>query len=193
MPQLMDERPTDYQLEYARKLFDVAMNWYKSAEIKAQIILTLNGGFLALLGSDLFFGKELNASVNFTPIMQLLFAIFLASLAASILFALLCVKSRFSKLDVEANTLRDDKGRKTGYKPEITYFFDYLRQLDPNLLYQQLRQFTKEDETRLMIDQAIGLSKNVKTKHRFVNYSFLFFGASLIIYLFLVAISSLGS
>lgn len=40
---------TDPGVEYARRVYDRAIDWYKVAEAKAQVLLTVNGAFVTIV------------------------------------------------------------------------------------------------------------------------------------------------
>src|SRR5688572_10570160 len=56
-------------VEYARRLYDDVLGWYRSAESKAQIVLGIDGAFLAFLTGAIFTKPdELNAKIQaFSP------------------------------------------------------------------------------------------------------------------------------
>ena len=47
-----------YAIEYSRSLFKDINAWYKNADFKAQILLTLNGTFISFLSASIFMEIE---------------------------------------------------------------------------------------------------------------------------------------
>ncbi len=171
-----------YTLEYSRSIYNRTLDWYKSAETKAQIILTLNGVFIGFIGSNVFLNQDnLISRGSIGQINLLIIMVMLVSIVGSIIFALLCVKSRFSKLDLEKNSKRNTKGE-IEYDKNLFFFFDHLRRLDPKLVIDQIKDFKYDDEINVLISGLIILSKNVRRKHRYVNISFMLFGLGLIMF-----------
>src|SRR6185295_15124320 len=90
------DAPLADQLAYARRVFDNIVVWYNNADTKAQIILSLNGAFLAFLTSSIFTKKdELNTVLNeFTPATWGFLISMCIALLGSMICALRCLLSR---------------------------------------------------------------------------------------------------
>jgi hypothetical protein len=50
----LGEKAVDESLEYSRRLYDNIVDWYKSAELKAQVVLSLAGVFTSFLIASIF-------------------------------------------------------------------------------------------------------------------------------------------
>jgi hypothetical protein len=80
-------------LEYARRIFDSVLDWYKNADTKAQIILTINGVFLAFLTGSIF-KKQDDIGPMFSRFggeTWLLLGLMCVALTGSILSAIVCL------------------------------------------------------------------------------------------------------
>ncbi len=175
-------------LAYSRRLFENITDWYKNADIKAQIILTLDGAFLAFLT-----GSILKAPRDLTPIIEqfnlitwLFLLLMCLTLAGSIISALACLWSRiYSRSDVER--LLSEAGvridNSTTYAPHRMWFFQLLQALDQEKFGERLLTVDEDFEIRAMASQIHALSINVSKKHTWVNRGFSLAGCSLLLFL----------
>src|SRR5690349_193365 len=78
--------------EFARRVYDRAMDWYKVAESKAQLILTVNGVFISI-GFGIVSAKPDDVSVparDLGPVTWAFLAVSVAALASAISAAAGC-------------------------------------------------------------------------------------------------------
>ena len=73
------------ELEYARRLYDNVLDWYKNADTKAQVVLAINGGFITFVGSSVFKKAEEVRSVtdSFDYVTWIILALMISSLTPS--------------------------------------------------------------------------------------------------------------
>jgi hypothetical protein len=171
-------------VDYTRRLYANILAWYDSADRKAQIILTANGGFVTVLtGLGLTRPDEVTKTVAvFGPETWLLFALSAVGLVISFGSAALCLWSRLlSRTDSEkilrAHHVRPDDA--TTYDPAVLWFFQLVEHLDESALEQRLRAFSPEDEIDALSDQIVQLARRVTRKHRWVNIGFIATATSL--------------
>ena len=69
------------------------------------------------------------------------------------------------------------------YSPNVMLFFQSISWLDHNKFQKQLKSVDKEFEVEALASQIYHLSKRVNTKHKAINYGFVFAGASLVFFL----------
>jgi hypothetical protein len=188
-------RPTESApaLEYARRVFDNVTDWYKNADSKAQVLLGLDGGFLAFLTSSVFAKREevLRVVQTFKTDTWVLLGLMSATLTASIISALCCLWSRTyrkSQVDKALADLGIVKDKPDTYPPEVMWFFQMIRALEKEAYRDRLLNVTKEFEVRVLASQIYELSRNVSRKHFWINLGFTFAGTSLV--LFVAAIVS---
>src|SRR4051812_12685548 len=83
---------------YSRKLFDNVIDWYKSADAKAQVLLGLAGTFLSFLTGSMFMKREeLKSILNvFGPETWAFLAMTILCLVLAIGCALICLRSRMA-------------------------------------------------------------------------------------------------
>lgn len=176
-------------LAYSNLLFANVVDWYKNADSKAQIILTLDGALVAFLTSSIFKKPaELSDIIrNLTPLTWLLLVAMCACLAASIIAALMCLWSRVflgikrdSVLGQEMKRIRE--GARV-YSPNVMLFFKTICWLDHDRFQKQLETTDAAFQIRALGSQAYLLSKRVYRKHVLVNAGFVLAGASLILFL----------
>jgi len=176
-------------LAYSNLVFANTVDWYRNADSKAQIILSLDGALVAFLTSSLFKKAEDLTPItsHFTALTWVLLAAMCACLAGSIMSALLCLWSRVflgikrdSVLGQERQRIRE--GEKL-YSPNVMFFFKTICWLDHDRFQAQLEQVDEEFHIRAVGSQAYLLSKRVYRKHVMVNAGFVLAGASLILFL----------
>lgn len=176
-------------LDYARRLFDNIIDWYKNADTKAQILLTLAGVFLSFLTSAAFTKKsDLKSILELFGIETwVLLAFMVMFLIATIISALLCLRSRLADPEDIVKHLHDiveDYEVKDRQWPETMWFFGMIAQLKDRRRFQaRLHEFTVEDELRALSSQIFIVSKNVLKKHIWVNRGVLFIALTLLAFL----------
>src|SRR5215216_1568412 len=85
-------------LDYSRRLYERIIDWYKNADSKAQIILTLNGAFVAFLTSSIFKNPDelLKLTNKFSAFTWFFLSLMCVCLVGSIVCALMCLWSRIA-------------------------------------------------------------------------------------------------
>jgi hypothetical protein len=173
-------------LEFPHRVFDGVLEWYKNADAKAQIILSLNGILLAFITGSVFMEPEklLPIVARFGPETWILLLLMCLTLTGSIITAIMCLWSRFSRLPGSAN----DKGRSGYLAPDQLIFFQHLSKMSQRQLTEIYTAANPQLEIEALSSQIPVLSKNVLIKHKLVNWGFLLAGTSLLL-LMAVAVS----
>ena len=191
--QLMGQQTEHIGLEYARRLHALVLDWYRSAESKAQILLTLNGALLAFLTGSLFSRPSDLAQLAATTGMRtrVLLALMCVTLLSSVGFAISCVRSRLlSTRDLERDLAMVRSSPERPYPADILAFFQHLSYLNSSVLAGTLRAADADFELEALSSQIVKLSRNVAEKHRAANRGFVFTGLSLLLFL-LAGVSNL--
>lgn len=167
-------------LDFSRRLYERTIDWYKNADSKAQIILTLNGALIAFLTSNIFKNpddifKLINKFGGLTWLFLLLMCV---CLVGSILSAFLCLRSRLGS-SAEIERLKNS----AEYSPNEMLFFGTITHLDRDKFQAQLKDIGEDSEIEGLAAQIYLLSKNVSAKHIWVNRGFAFVGGALIFFL----------
>ena len=174
---------------YARRLYDDVLGWYVNADTKAQVVLTIDGAFLAFITSAIF-GKpdDLKDLVErFSPLTWSLLTSMTACLIGSIVSALNCLRSRiYTSAELAALIGQPEDGG--SYPPERMWFFQFVGALNDVRFLSTLRHVDAGFEIEAMAAQAQLLSRNVHEKHRAVNRGFVLGGATLVLF-FLAGLS----
>jgi Family of unknown function (DUF5706) len=182
--------PQPSGLEYTRRLYANVLDWYNSAERKAQVVLGFNGVFISLLGGSVFVkGADLHAITTdfgvetwvFLSLMTL--CLLLATLATGLVLV-----PRMSRRRILA-ALREH-GNGGTYQPEVIWFFRMIGYLDEGPFKDRLRDVSPDDEVRALGSQIHRLSVNVTRKHLWVNVAFAM-TASVFVFFLAAAISYL--
>jgi len=185
----MSDSDPSVALDYSHFLFSSVVDWYRNADLKAQIILTLDGAFVAFLTTSAFkMPEDLHKiTERFTGYTWLFIVCMCLCLAASIVSALMCLWSRVFLLPKRDHILVGEKKRiKAGvqrYSPNVMLFFKTISWLDHDSFQEQLRATDKEFQIRALASQIYLLSKRVYVKHLLVNCGFVLAGASFILFL----------
>ena len=184
----MSDSEMSEPLDYSRRLYESVIDWYKNADSKAQIILTLDGAFLTFITSSIFKSPDELSKITqrFTFYTWLFLALMCLCLVGSIIIALMCLWSRVfisAKRD-EALLLEKEKIRGSErYSPSLMLFFKTISWLDHDKFQAQLIGIDKEFEIRALASQSYLLSKRVYAKHLLINAGFILAAASLIFFL----------
>ncbi|MEE9555576.1 MAG: Pycsar system effector family protein [candidate division Zixibacteria bacterium] len=184
-------------LEYSRRLYENTLDWYKRAETKAQLVLTIDGAFLAFLTKAMF--ESRNNQPGFylfhSPLTWVLLAMMVITLTGSLIAVLICVRSRLHNNKQLADYYRDlgvDVAKPDSYRPDVMGFFQMIARLRREGLIEKLPQVDEEFEVKALASQIYFLSINVEEEHRWVNLAFWLTGASLMFF-FMAGISYLMS
>lgn len=159
-------------VEYARRMYDRAIDWYKIAESKAQLILTVNGAFVTITfglvsGSVPEHGRSRSV---IGPETWVFLAVAVAAVCGSIAAATACLQSRhdynirtdFKQLGI----VRDDEAT---YRPEGLWYFGHLATLRWQWVVDKLRAADDHFELTTLTYNVHGLAKIVLRKHRLIN------------------------
>jgi Family of unknown function (DUF5706) len=177
----------DRAVVYGRKLFDNVIDWYRSADAKAQVLLALAGTFLSFLTSSMFMKRdELNSILNaFGPETWAFWTMMILCLVLTIGCALMCLRSRTADPpEFIAHLDAINRGTSDRQWAETLWFFGMIAQLKDRERFQtRLVEMTAGDEIQALSSQIFLLSKNVARKHRWVNRSVLCIVLTLIFFL----------
>jgi hypothetical protein len=170
-------------LDYARRVYAQALDWYKVAEHKAQSLLTANGAFAAI-----FFGLASGNAGNigrfgYVAGVETWCALVVAVTAfcgavGSAAAALLSrhrhnITTDFARLGV-------DRSEPASYKPEAVWYFGHIASLQYEPAVALLRTASPQLELATLTYNVVGLSRVVHRKHRFVNAGWLLTAATVI-------------
>jgi hypothetical protein len=175
-------------LDYSRLVFEKVIDWYKNADSKAQIILTVDGVFLTFLTTSIFKDPDELSKITqrFTTYTWIFLIAMCVCLIGSILSALMCLWSRIllsSKRDSVLMREKKSIGEAGKYSPSVMLFFMTISWLDHDKFQSELAQVNEEFEIKALASQSYLLSKRVYVKHVLINSGFVLSGASLIFFL----------
>jgi hypothetical protein len=175
-------------VEYARRLYDVVLAWYRSADTKAQVILGIDGAFLSFLTAAMFAEPKKLSDVfaKFHPATWCLLALMVVALVLSMLAAVCCLWSRIRSRSCLRTEVEAAVGQATSpqrYPPRVMLFFDYLTELDPVGFRHTLLSVDDTFEVEVIAADAQELARNVRKKHIAVNAGFALSGATFCLFL----------
>lgn len=186
------------RLEYAQRLYESVLDWYKSADSKAQVVLAIDAGFLAFLTSTVFSEPDKLRAIlaEFNWITWLTLTLMLLSLIVSIGSSIACIWSRmYSSNEVKRIIKKAELEfqNPNTYPPEkIMWFFQFIEGLNQQKFQATLESIDEEFELKVLAEEIYILSKNVCEKHFIVNIGFGFAALSLILFA-VAAVSYLSS
>ena len=166
------EQPPEGTLDYARNAYDLALNWFRIAETKAQLILTADGLFLSLLfGVALGKSSDLPSLTNqFGPETWVLLLVAAGALCGSICCAATSLWSMHSRrITNDFRRLNLDPAKPETYRPEGLWYFAELAQLPIEDATRALSRYGSEAEATALRYNTVMLSRNVLRKHNLLN------------------------
>lgn len=183
-------------LEYLRRLHEKTFEWYKIADSKGQLLLTLNGVFITVVSTTIFDRpQDLAGRLAAAGVAGLVTALFSAiCVAGSVLSAVLCLYSRLSDARLSRLTGQDlgvDPNDPSTFKPAIAGWFGFIASIAgaarreegavaPSHMQDYLHGLDDNAEREMLASQVVALSHNVLIKHRWVDRGWLLAGAALI-------------
>lgn len=184
----MSENEPSIPLTYARSQFDRVIDWYKSADLKAQIILTINGAFLTFITSSVFKGPQEIWQITHKLYAFTWLCLFLmcVCLIGSIAVALSCLWSRIFLTEERDQVLLEAKAKlkeSSRYPASVMLFFKTITWLDHDRFVTEMKDVDEKFEIEALSSQVYLLSQRVNIKHILVNIGFLLTGASLVFFL----------
>jgi hypothetical protein len=155
------------QLEFVHKIHSDALDWYKTAERKAEILLGLIGTFVALASGVILIKPDDMRSVvsTFNTIVWAGLALTFSAMLFALFAAYQCLKSRMKRAK-PVPTLNQPG---TMYPEEEMLFFQHHARHEQDRLSDSLIHLDKVREIEIYSSQIIALSKNVVLKHRWIN------------------------
>jgi Pycsar effector protein len=157
-------------LEYARRMYDRVIDWYKVAESKAQLILTVNGVFVSVAFGVSAGASSADRSANAGPETWAFLGIGALARCASITCAAICLQSRHQfNRKTDFAQLRVDPDDRSTYRPEALWYFGHIAELPRDEVVARLRTADEDFELAALTYNVHGLAVVVLRKHRFIN------------------------
>lgn len=145
-------------LAFLRAVHEEVLAWYRSAESKGQILLSIDGVIVTVL-AGLVFGDPTGAGARaevFTGPTWALLGTAGFALLGSLLSAVMCLRSRLRGTPEQAGA---------GW----VWWFGGLARMDPARAGDMLLAADRRFECEALASQLPVLSRNVLAKHRWVN------------------------
>lgn len=180
----------DYEaaLAYLRDLESGLRYWYQAAEIKAQVVLAINGALLAFLSGALLSNRDdvARTVAVFGPETWLFLAGMTVGFALSIACAVICLVARGlrrKRVQEAFARYRVDPTQAATYAPEATAFFLHLAALQPERFAERMRTVDPPFALRALSSNPVLFARNILRKHRWVNAAFICTGVGLGLFL----------
>ena len=181
------DHPTDaLGVTYLRSVYTNVFEWYKIADVKGQLILTLDGALITVATGFVLAGpgQLLAQERRFGLETWILLIASSLALTLSVACAVRCLYSRLGAASLRAIARLhgvDPKDEAT-YVPATAYWFGMIAVLNPRQAVNFLRTAprTPEFEIDALANEIVALSSNVLAKHRWANRAWLLTAGSLI-------------
>jgi hypothetical protein len=185
---LNDSKDTPQGVEYARRLYADVLGWYHSADVKAQVLMGLNGAFLVFLATAVFQRPAdlQEVTAKFSPWTWRLLGLMGATLIVSIGAACYCLWSRIyfapslEKLIAEAKA--QERGQADRYPADVMWFFQHVAALEWPRFRNTFHHLDSKFEVDAMALQVEKLAGNVRKKHIAVDLGFVLSVATLLLF-----------
>jgi hypothetical protein len=181
------DQPTDaLGVAYLRSVYADVFDWYKIADSKSQLILTLDGALITVAtGLVLASPGQLAAQEGrFGWETWMFLAISSLTLTASVVCAVKCLYSRLGDTSLDGLIRRDgvDPKDERTYVPAIAHWFGTIAVLDRQraINYLKTAPRTSEFEIEALASEIVAFSHKVLAKHRWANWAWLLTSVSLI-------------
>jgi hypothetical protein len=170
----------DYEaaVGYLRDLESGLRYWYQAAEIKAQVVLAIDGALLALLSGSLLGSRDdvARTVAVFGPETWVLLAGMTVAFALSIVCAVRCLVARGLRrkwVEEAFGRYRVDPTQAATYAPEVTSFFLYLAALRSEPFTERMWTVDPPFVLRALASDRVRFATNVLHKHQWVNAAFI--------------------
>jgi hypothetical protein len=181
-----DASPPDYgtAVAYLQELEGGLRYWYQAAEIKAQVVLAINGALVALLSGSLLGNRDdvARTVTVFGPETWVFLVGMTTAFALSIACAVICLVARGlqrKRVGEEFDRYGVDPSDAATYAPEVTAFFFYLAALESAPFTERMRTVDQAFVLRALSSNPVRFARNILRKHRWVNRAFVLTGVGL--------------
>jgi hypothetical protein len=178
---------------YLRSVYADIFAWYKIADAKGQLILTLDGALITVATGFVLAnpGQVAAQERGFGWETWMFLAVSSLALIASVVSAVICLYSQLS-----GTSLHDvDSNNGATYIPANAYWFGAIaaiaaRDKQKTVNYLKTAPRNPEFEIEVLANEIVTFSPNVLKKHKWANYAWLLTSISLI-FLFAMSVSYL--
>ena len=163
-----DPAAADPDAEYVRRAYDRAIDWYKVAESKAQLLLTVIGLLVTV-----FLGLLTGKMTRPAPVGVETRAFLLVS-ATAVIAAVTCAAAGLwsrhaGNIEQAFRRLRIDPADPRTYRPEVLWYFGHLARLNHQAAAGLISKADRQFEITALSYNLVNLSTVVLRKHRLVN------------------------
>ena len=156
-------------LEYARRVYDRVIDWYKVAEAKGQLLLTANGAFAAILigtvSGNLDGVRYVTRSFGIETWLVAT-AAFIAYCGATGFAAASLLSRHQHNIDSDFRRLAINPSDPDTYRGEAVWYFGHIASLRFDAAVELLRKAGDRLELETLTYNVVGLSHVVLRKHR---------------------------
>jgi hypothetical protein len=172
-----EEARLDPAVDYLRRVYGHVFEWYRIADTKGQVLLSVDGILVTVLGGAVFGEPEKIAQRTGQFGWETWFLLALAGLSVvgSIGAAVMCLRSRLADAHIDRvlHEFDVDPSRPETYNPRVAWWFGTLARLERAGTEHLLRRADQSFEADALSSEVWLLSRNVLTKHRWANTGWL--------------------
>lgn len=159
--------------DYLPRLYDDVLAWYRSADAKAQLLLTLDGVFVTVTAAAVFAKPEelVARKASISVLAWVLLAAAAVGVVSSVICAIACLYSRLSTANIDRlisdwGVLPDDV---ESYRPAVGWWFGFIAVLPRPQITTFLQRMDGDLQQEALANNVALLSVNVLSKHRWAN------------------------
>ncbi len=178
-PQL---KAPEVNVEYVRRVYASTREWYTVAEVKAQLLLAVNGVFVTILFGTLFgkTGDVRAGGAGLGPDTWIFLGVSVIALMTAVACAAMCLWSLHGGVGAEFARLGVNPDNPASYRPEVLWYFGHLANLKPDAAVEMLRRSDRTFEMDTLSYNVVDLAQKVLRKHRWVSAGWAFTALALI-------------
>ena len=153
----------DPKLEYTRRLWDKASDWYRNADTKAQITLTLSGTLVGFVSALILNTNTRTITNEFSPATWLFFILFGVFIVSALVSSFLALRPRSLTKDQKSTTASISLWR-----------FDLIQAKTAENFVTGVKNLASSAEIEALAQHVHELASEGIKKHRWTAYGFFF-------------------
>lgn len=162
-------------------MYDRIIDWYKVAEAKAQLILTVNGIFASVAFGVATSSASGVRALRAGPETWILLGTAAFALCAAIVCAVSCLLSRHQfNRSIDFAQMGVDPDDPSTFGPEVLWYFGHIARLPWAGVVAQLQSVDESFERKALTYNVHGLAVVVLRKHRIINGGWVFTAIGLV-------------
>lgn len=173
-------------VDYTRRLYENVLGWYRTADTKAQVVLSMNGTFIAFVsGAAILKTTDLDALIKTLTVASRACLVLMAlTLTTSILLCVGCLwcrlmpRKRFRAQILQSTRSDTDEPIAARH----LWFFQFVSAANEKRFKRTIEGLTPQLEVETLLSQIHVLARFTELKHRLVDWAFITAAATLVLF-----------